>query len=138
MTVILPPDYRPNQDETFMNEQQREYFRQKLQVWQDELLKGFNSTRDQLGSSDRHGADFADRASCETEQSFELRNQDRERKLIAKIEEALERMENGTFGYCAETGNPIGLARLEARPIASLSIEAQERREIMESRGYRG
>ncbi|MBU8869526.1 MAG: RNA polymerase-binding protein DksA [Gemmatimonadales bacterium] len=138
MTVTLPPDYRPNQDEPFMNEQQREYFRQKLVNWRDELLKDFNNTRDQLGSGDRPGADFADMASSETEQSFELRNRDRERKLVAKIEEALSRIENGTYGYCMETGNPIGLARLEARPIASLSIEAQERHEEMESRGFRG
>lgn len=138
MTEILHPDYRPNQDEPFMNERQREYFRQKLQSWRDELLHDSDNTRDQLGNGDRPGADFADQASNETEQAFELRNRDRERKLIAKIGEALERIENGTYGYCAETGNPIGLARLEARPIAALSIEAQERLEQMESRGYRG
>ena len=138
MTEILPPDYRPNQDEPFMNEQQREYFRLKLTNWRDELLRDSDHTRGQLETRDRPGADFADQAANETEQSFELRNRNRERKLIGKIEEALDRVENNTYGYCAETGKPIGLARLEARPVASLSIEAQERHEEMEARGYRG
>ncbi len=138
MSVTLPPDYRPSSDEDFMNELQREYFRQKLQAWRKELLDGSESTREQLESSDRAGSDFADQASKETDQALELRTRDRERRLIQKIDSALERVENGTYGYCAETGKPIGLKRLEARPVATLSIEAQERREELESRGFRG
>ena len=137
MTVILPPDYRPNQDEPFMNERQREYFRQKLLTWRKELLQESDNTRNDLENIERGGADFADQASKETDQALELRNRDRERKLVAKIEEALRRIEKGTYGLCADTGNPIGLARLEARPTASLSIEAQEKHERMEARGYR-
>ncbi len=138
MTQTLPPDYRPSKNEPFMNDLQLEYFRKKLSAWRDELLNEFDNTRDSLGSVDRPGVDFVDQASSETEQSFELRNRGRERQLIAQIIEALERIKNQTFGYCAETGNPIGLARLEARPIAALSIEAQERLEERESRGYHG
>ena len=138
MSVTLPPDYRPSSDEDFMNDLQREYFRQKLQTWRDELLRDSNSTREQLESGDRAGSDFADQASKETDQALELRTRDRERRLIQKIDSALERIENGTYGYCAESGKPIGLKRLEARPVATLSIEAQERREQMESRGFRG
>ena len=137
MTVILPPDYRPSQDEPFMNERQLEYFRQKLLSWRKELLRDSVHTRLELESGERAGADFADQAAKETDQALELRTRDRERKLVAKIEDALERIEDGTYGYCAETRNPIGLARLEARPIAALSIEAQERHERMEERGFR-
>ena len=138
MTQILPPDYRPSRDEPFMNERQLEYFRLKLLAWHKELLQDSNNTRDQMESSDRPGADFADQASCATEQTFELHSRNRERKLIGKIEEALLRVEAGTYGYCSDSGKPIGLARLEARPMASLSIEAQGKHEEMESRGYRG
>lgn len=138
MSVKLPPDYRPSADEPFMNETQREYFRQKLLAWRRELMDDSDETRETLESGERAGSDFADQAAQETDQALELRTRDRERRLILKIEEALERIENGTYGYCAETGQPIGLKRLEARPVATLSIEAQERRERMESRGYRG
>jgi len=138
LSDILPPDYRPSADEPFMNAQQREYFRRKLTSWREELLKDSHSTREELGNGERAGSDFADQASKETDQALELRTRDRERKLVMKIDEALERVEAGTYGYCAETGKPIGLARLEARPTASLSIEAQERREEAEARGYRG
>jgi RNA polymerase-binding transcription factor len=138
MAVTLPTDYRPSSDEPFMNEKQREYFRQKLQSWRDELLRDTNNTRDEMENGDRPGSDFADQAASETDRSLELRTRGRERRLIAKIDEALDRIQAGTYGYCADTGKPIGLARLEARPIAALSIEAQERHEEMESRGYRG
>ena len=134
----LPADYRPSNDEEFMNERQREYFRLKLIAWRNELLEDYEETRQALEMSDRAGSDFADMASAETDHALELRTRDRERKLVTKIEEALERIENGTYGYCAETGNPIGLKRLEARPIASLSIEAQERHEREEMRRFRG
>jgi DnaK suppressor protein len=137
MGVKLPPKYRPREDEPFMNERQREYFRRKLVQWRTELLAEYLETRTHLEMSDRAGSDFADMASAETDNVLELRTRDRERKLVAKIDEALERIENGTYGYCAETGQPIGLARLEARPIASLSIEAQERHEREEMRNSR-
>lgn len=137
MAVNLPKDYRPSADEPFMNDMQREYFRQKLTNWRNELLRDSDSTRDQLENDERPGSDFADQAANETDRSLELRTRDRERKLLTKIEEALERIQARTYGYCAESGKPIGLARLEARPIAALSIEAQERHEKMESRGYR-
>jgi DnaK suppressor protein len=138
MGVKLPDDYRPANKEKFMNERQREYFRRKLLAWRSELLDDYQETREHMGKGDRAGADFADMASAETDHVRELRTRDRERKLVAKIDEALERIENGTYGYCAETGKPIGLKRLEARPIASLSIEAQERHEENESRGSLG
>jgi DnaK suppressor protein len=134
----LPANYRPSNDEKFMNANQREYFRQKLVAWRTELLEDYEETRQALGATDRAGSDFADMASQETDNTLELRNRNRERKLVAKIDEALERIENGTYGYCAETGNPIGLKRLEARPIAALSIEAQERHEREEARNFRG
>lgn len=138
MGVKLPVNYRPSKDEPFMNELQREYFRRKLLAWRTELLEEYEETRKALEKSERAGSDFADMASAETDNVLELRTRDRERKLVAKIDEALERIEKGTYGYCAETGKPIGLARLEARPIASLSIEAQERHEKEEIRGSRG
>jgi DnaK suppressor protein len=138
MGVKLPANYRPSKGEPFMNQRQLEYFRRKLLAWRSELLEDYNETRSELEKGDRAGSDFADMASAETNHAQELRTRDRERKLTGKIDQALERIENGTYGHCAETGDPIGLARLEARPIASLSIEAQERHELEEMRGLRG
>jgi len=138
MGVKLPANYRPSKDEPFMNKRQVEYFRLKLLAWRTELLEDYNETRNHLGKGERAGSDFADMASAESDHAQELRTRDRERKLTAKIDQALERIEKGTYGYCADTGNPIGLARLEARPVASLSIEAQERHEEQEIRGLRG
>jgi DnaK suppressor protein len=138
MGVKLPANYRPSKDEPFMNKRQLEYFRLKLLAWRTELLEDYNETRSHLGKGERAGSDFADMASAETNHAQELRTRDRERKLTAKIDQALERIENRTYGYCVDTGNPIGLARLEARPVASLSIEAQERHEEEEMRGMRG
>jgi DnaK suppressor protein len=132
MLVTLPPDYRPSSDEEFMNPLQLEYFRQKLLRWRAELLREAGETLSSLGQGGINEADLTDRASVETDRALELRTRDRARKLISKIDQALERVENGTYGYCEETGEPIGLRRLEARPIATLSIEAQERHERME------
>jgi DnaK suppressor protein len=132
MNITLPPDYRPLDDEPFMNERQREYFRQKLLLWRSELLRESEETLEHLQEGGLQEPDMADRASAEMERSFELRTRDRARKLIAKIDAALERLEAGNYGYCEETGEPISLRRLEARPIATLSIEAQERHERME------
>ena len=115
-----------------MNKKQREYFRLRLLEWRDELLRESSATLQHLQRDSIHAPDIADRASAETERSVELRTRDRERKLISKIDEALQRIEDGTYGYCEETGEPIGLRRLEARPIATLSLEAQERHERME------
>jgi DnaK suppressor protein len=125
-------DYRPTDDEDFMNPRQREYFRQKLLRWREELLAESNETLKQLKDVSLAEPDLADRASLETERALELRTRDRERKLIAKIDEALGRIEDGTYGYCEETDEPIGVRRLEARPIATLSLESQERHERME------
>jgi DnaK suppressor protein len=138
MTVILPPDYQPSSKEEFMNDQQREYFSQKLLTWRAELMQETDDTIRQMEETGRQGSDFADQASYETDKAFELRTRDRERKLLSKIELALSRLKDGTYGFCTETGNPIGLKRLEARPIATLSIEAQERHEIREQQGFRG
>ena len=132
MLVTLPPDYRPSSDEEFMNPLQLEYFRQKLLRWRGDLLREAGETLTSLGEGGIAEADLTDRASVETDRALELRTRDRARKLISKIDQALERIENGTYGYCEETGEPIGLRRLEARPIATLSIEAQERHERME------
>lgn len=132
MLVTLPPDYRPSSDEEFMNPLQLEYFRQKLWRWRNDLLREADETLNSLGEGGIAEADLTDRASVETDRALELRTRDRARKLISKIDQALERIENGTYGYCEETGEPIGLRRLEARPIATLSIEAQERHERME------
>jgi DnaK suppressor protein len=132
MLPLLPPDYRPNEDEEFMNPMQREYFRQKLLAWRTELLQESSETLNHLQQESLSEPDIADRASLETDRSLELRTRDRERKLIAKIDEALRRIEEGTYGFCEETSEPISLRRLEARPIATLSIEAQERHERME------
>ncbi|EGG77716.1 DnaK suppressor protein-like protein [Gluconacetobacter sp. SXCC-1] len=128
----MPPDYRPSDDEEFMNPQQVEYFRLKLLKWRADLLKEADETLASLSEGGIHEADITDRASVETDRALELRTRDRARKLISKINQALLRIEAGTYGYCEETGEPIGLKRLEARPIATLSIEAQERHERME------
>ena len=132
MNVTLPPDYKPGMDEKFMNPKMVEYFRQKLIAWRTELVQESNSTLLQLQEGGIVEAEVADRASIETERSLELRTRDRARKLINKIDDGLERIEVGTYGFCEETDEPIGLSRLEARPIATLSIEAQERHERME------
>ncbi|MBP0445989.1 RNA polymerase-binding protein DksA [Roseomonas sp. SSH11] len=132
MLITLPPDYKPSDDEAFMNPRQLAYFRQKLLRWRAELLREAGETLSSMGQGGIVEADLTDRASVETDRALELRTRDRARKLIAKIDQALERVDNGTYGYCEETGEPIGLRRLEARPIATLSIEAQERHERME------
>jgi DnaK suppressor protein len=132
MRPLLPPEYRPTEDEEFMNPRQREYFRQKLLSWRSELLQESSETLRHLQEESLSEPDIADRASLETDRSLELRTRDRERKLIARIDDALQRIEEGTYGYCEETSEPISLRRLEARPIATLSIEAQERHERME------
>jgi DnaK suppressor protein len=129
---LLPPDYRPSEDEPFMNPIMREYFRQKLLKWRSELLRESNETLQSLQDGGIQEPDIADRASAETDRALELRTRDRERKLISKIDSALDRLEQGEYGYCEETGEPIGVRRLEARPIATLSLEAQERHERME------
>src|SRR5579859_7134431 len=136
MLITLPPDYRPSEDEEFMNPLQVEYFRQKLLRWRGELLKEADGTLLSLSQGGIHESDITDRASVETDRALELRTRDRARKLVSKIDQALMRIENGTYGYCEETGEPISLRRLEARPIATLSVEAQERHERME-RVYR-
>jgi len=132
MTITLPPDYRPAEDEEFMNPRQREYFRQKLLAWRAELLHESSETLANLQDGGLQEADLTDRASAETDRALELRTRDRARKLISKIDAALRRIEDGSYGYCEETDEPISLKRLEARPIATLSIEAQERHERME------
>ena len=129
---LLSPDYQPSDDEDFMNARQREYFRRKLQAWRVELLQESTETLKNLQSESLAVPDMADRASKETDRALELRTRDRQRKLIAKIDEALRRIDDGTYGYCEETDEPISLRRLEARPIATLSLEAQERHERME------
>ena len=130
--IELEDDYRPSEDEPFMNEKQREYFRRKLLKWKEEILKEMRETLEHLQEGNEPLTDIADRASTETDRAIELRTRDRQRKLIAKIDAALKRIETGEYGYCEETGEPISLKRLEARPIATLSIEAQERHERME------
>jgi len=136
MAIDLLDEYRPSDDEAFMNDRQREYFRQKLLAWREEILKESKETLQHLQDESANHADIADRASSETDRAIELRARDRQRKLISKINAALQRIEDGTYGYCEETGEPIGLKRLDARPIATLSIEAQERHERRE-RVYR-
>ncbi len=128
----LARNYRPTDKEPFMNSRQLAYFRRRLLGWREELLKDSNQTLLHLQEESLQAPDIADRASAETERSVELRTRDRERKLISKIGEALNRIDLGTYGFCEETGEPIGLRRLEARPIATLSLEAQERHERME------
>jgi DnaK suppressor protein len=125
-------NYRPSDKEPFMNERQREYFRGKLLIWKEEILKEARETLAHLQAENENHPDLADRASSETDRAIELRARDRQRKLIAKIDSALSRLEDGSYGYCEETGEPIALKRLEARPIATLSVEAQERHERRE------
>jgi DnaK suppressor protein len=124
--------YRPSEKEPFMGERQREYFRARLLTWREDILKEAKETLAHLQAENENHPDLADRASSETDRAIELRARDRQRKLIAKIEAALARLDDGTYGYCEETGEPISLKRLEARPIATLSVEAQERHERRE------
>jgi RNA polymerase-binding transcription factor len=124
--------YRPSDKEPFMNERQRDYFRMRLLTWREDILKEAKETLLHLQEENQNHPDLADRASSETDRAIELRARDRQRKLIAKIDEALARIDDGTYGYCEETGEPISLRRLEARPIATLSVEAQERHERRE------
>ena len=130
--VFLPDSYRPAEDEPFMNERQVEYFRRKLLNWRAELLAGSRDTIEGLQDGTRNIPDVADRASEETDRALELRTRDRQRKLVSKIDAALRRIEEGEFGYCSVTGDPISLKRLDARPIATMSLEAQERHERRE------
>ncbi len=130
--IELPEGYRPSEDEEFMNARQKEYFRRKLMAWRDEILRESRTTLYALQEDIGALPDLADRASTETDRSLELRARDRQRKLISKIESALRRIEEDTYGYCDETGEPISLARLDARPVATLSLEAQERHERSE------
>jgi len=132
VTVTLPPDYKPSEKEIFLNDLQLEYFRQKLLQWRMELLEEVNETRTNLKETSLVEPDLGVRASVEADRSLELRTRDRARKLIPKIDEALARIQDGSYGYCEETNEPIGIKRLEARPIATLSLEAQERHERME------
>ena len=136
MAIDLPPTYRPSDKEPFMNERQREYFRRKLVAWKEDILRESRETIQNLQTEPTPNADLADRATTEAERQLELRTRDRQRKLIAKIDAALRRLEDGSYGFCEETGEPISLKRLNARPIATLSIEAQERHERRE-RVYR-
>ena len=129
---FLPEDYTPAEDEPFMNERQVEYFRRKLINWKNSILDETGVTIESMKGTTRNIPDVSDRASEETDRALELRTRDRERKLISKIESALRRLENGEFGYCEETGDPISLKRLDARPIATFSLEAQERHERRE------
>ncbi|MCP8883519.1 RNA polymerase-binding protein DksA [Devosia sp. XJ19-1] len=132
MSSVELTDYRPSEDEPFMNPRQREYFRNKLHAWKDEILRESRLTLEALQEESQNHPDMADRASSESDRSLELRTRDRQRKLIAKIDSALKRIDDGTYGYCEETGDPIGLARLDARPTATLSLEAQELHERRE------
>ena|SRR5579871_1233669 len=131
-TAVEEAEYHPSEDEPFMNERQLEYFKQKLLGWKEDILRESRETVTHLQSETENHPDLADRASSETDRALELRTRDRQRKLISKIDEALRRIEDGVYGFCEETGEPIGLARLEARPIATLSVEAQERHERRE------
>ena len=134
--IMIDEGYRPTDEDPFMNERQREYFRRKLIRWKGEILREAQETLATLQNENENHPDIADRASSETDRAIELRARDRQRKLIAKIDAALSRIEDGTYGYCEETGEPISIKRLEARPIATLSLEAQERHERNE-RVYR-
>ena len=131
-TLLNGSSYHPSEDEPFMSERQLEYFKQKLQKWKEDILRESRETVTHLQSDTENHPDLADRASSETDRALELRTRDSQRKLISKIDDALRRIEEGAYGYCEETGEPIGLARLEARPIATLSLEAQERHERRE------
>jgi DnaK suppressor protein len=130
--IFLPEDYRPAEDEPFMNERQLEYFRRKLHAWKAEILKESLDTIEGMKDSTRNIPDIADRASEETDRALELRTRDRQRKLVSKIDAALRRIEEGEYGYCEITGEPISLKRLDARPIATMTLEAQERHERRE------
>lgn len=132
MTSTIPPEYRPTDDEPFMNDVMLEYFRQKLSAWKEELYHDANLTLQHLQEDTSKSADLADRATEEADRTLELRTRDRARKLILKIDDAINRIEDGSYGYCSDTGEPIGVRRLEARPIATLSVEAQERHERLE------
>ena len=136
MAVQVDETYKPSEDEPFMNERQKDYFRRKLLTWKEDILRESRETLTALQNESENHPDLADRASSETDRAIELRARDRQRKLISKIESALSRIEEGSYGYCEETGEPISLKRLDARPIATLSIEAQERHERRE-RVYR-
>jgi DnaK suppressor protein len=136
MALEVEEDYKPSEDEPFMNERQREYFRSKLLAWKEDILRESKETLNHLQDENNVLPDLADRASTETDRSLELRTRDRQRKLISKIDAALKRIDDGSYGFCEETGEPISLRRLDARPIATLSIEAQERHERRE-RVYR-
>jgi DnaK suppressor protein len=132
-TVLVDESgYRPSEDEPFMNDRQLEYFKNKLLAWKEEILRESRETVTHLQKETENHADLADRASSETDRALELRTRDRQRKLISKIDQALRRVEDGSYGYCEETGEPIGLARLDARPTATMSVEAQERHERRE------
>ncbi len=130
--VFLPEDYRPADDEPFMNERQIEYFKRKLNDWKQDLISGSRDTIEALQDNTRNIPDISDRASEETDRALELRTRDRQRKLVAKIDSALRRIDEGEYGYCEVTGDPISLKRLDARPIATMSLEAQERHERRE------
>ncbi len=132
MNELAETDYVPSEDEPFMNDRQKAYFRSKLMTWKSDILREARETLEILQQENAHHPDLADRASSETDRAIELRARDRQRKLIAKIDAALLRIDEGTYGYCEETGEPISLKRLDARPIATLSIEAQERHERRE------
>jgi len=132
MAVKLPKGYSPSEDEPFMNPKMREYFRQKLLAWKSDLLKESGETLAHLQQVSLHEPDIADRASLETDRALELRTRDRERKLLGKIDAALQRIDDNTYGHCEVSGEPISIRRLEARPIATLSIESQELHERME------
>jgi DnaK suppressor protein len=132
MSSLETLEYRPTDDEPFMSPRQREYFRNKLERWKEEILRESRETLENLQEESQNHPDMADRASSESDRALELRTRDRQRKLIAKIDAALKRIDDGTYGYCEETGDPIGLARLDARPIATLSLEAQESHERRE------
>ncbi len=136
MSVVLDKDYVPSDKEPFMNDRQRSYFKRKLLNWKEDILRESKETISHLQDENHVLPDVADRASSETDRSLELRTRDRQRKLISKIDQALKRIDDGSYGYCEETGDPISLKRLDARPIATLSIEAQERHEKRE-RVYR-
>ena len=136
MPALKPKNYRPTDREPFMNDRQRDYFRGKLMSWRDDILREAKETLQHLQDENQNHSDIADRASSETDRAIELRTRDRQRKLISKIDAALDRLDEGTYGFCEETGEPISIRRLEARPIATLSIEAQERHERRE-RVYR-
>jgi DnaK suppressor protein len=131
-SAVAEADYRPTEDEPFMNPRQREYFRRKLENWKEDILRESRETLENLQEESQNHPDMADRAWSESDRALELRTRDRQRKLISKIDAALKRIEDGTYGYCEETGDPIGIARLDARPIATLSLEAQEMHERRE------